>query len=126
MKIRIKGNSIRLRLTRTEVESLYERGSIEEQTHFLPGIVFTYKLAVAHQEEKLKASFFGSSVVVFISSELARVWGENKKVGYSEKQENGTSEPLFILVEKDFQCLDETHEDQADNYPNPRAAKLLK
>jgi hypothetical protein len=29
---------------------------------------------------------------------------------------------LFLLVEKDFTCLDEVAEDQSDNYPNPLAA----
>jgi hypothetical protein len=31
--------------------------------------------------------------------------------------ENGKE--LFLLLEKDFVCLDETIEDQSDNYPNP-------
>jgi hypothetical protein len=26
---------------------------------------------------------------------------------------------LYLLVEKDFVCLDETSEDQSDNYENP-------
>ena len=28
---------------------------------------------------------------------------------------------LYILIEKDFKCLDNTIEDQSDNYPNPLA-----
>jgi len=29
------------------------------------------------------------------------------------------TETLYLLLEKDFVCLDETHEDQADNFENP-------
>jgi len=29
---------------------------------------------------------------------------------------------LHLLLEKDFVCLDNTAEDQSDNYPNPNKA----
>jgi hypothetical protein len=35
--------------------------------------------------------------------------------------EIGNDKYLFLLVEKDFVCLDNTVEDQSDNYPNPNA-----
>jgi hypothetical protein len=31
------------------------------------------------------------------------------------------AQELFLLIEKDFVCLDNTFEDQSDNYPNPNA-----
>ena len=31
----------------------------------------------------------------------------------------GKGKDLFLLIEKDFVCLDHTFEDQSDNYPNP-------
>jgi len=29
---------------------------------------------------------------------------------------------LYLLIEKDFKCLDETTEDQSDNFENPNIA----
>lgn len=43
MKIRIKGNSIRYRLTKTEVETFCKTGSYKETTNF-GNSVFTYQL----------------------------------------------------------------------------------
>ena len=36
--------------------------------------------------------------------------------------EDGTE--IFILIEKDFKCLDNTEEDQTDNFANPKLMKL--
>tara|TARA_R110000744_G_scaffold106313_4_gene202629 strand:- start:1192 stop:1383 length:192 start_codon:yes stop_codon:yes gene_type:complete len=46
-------------------------------------------------------------------------WANSDRVGlqHTNLMENGKE--LFLLVEKDFVCLDETIEDQSDNYPNP-------
>jgi len=45
---------------------------------------------------------------------MANEWITTDKVGF-EYQDEG----LFLLVEKDFKCLDNVAEDQSDNYPNP-------
>jgi hypothetical protein len=41
-------------------------------------------------------------------------WISTDRVGF-----DGQSGPVKILVEKDFVCIDNTLEDQSDNYPNP-------
>lgn len=56
MKIRIKGNSIRYRLTKTEVETFCETGSIKETTTF-GNALFTYKLMAKKGVDVLEASF---------------------------------------------------------------------
>ena len=43
---------------------------------------------------------------------------ETERVGFEEK-----GDPLYLLVEKDFTCLDQVEEDQSDNYPNPQLAE---
>lgn len=42
-------------------------------------------------------------------------------VGFNNKMPLDNGEHLFLLVEKDFVCLDNTFEDQSDNFPNPNA-----
>jgi hypothetical protein len=48
-------------------------------------------------------------------------WPDNDKVSilFSQGLKNGKS--LSLLLEKDFVCLDDTDEDQSDNYENPKA-----
>jgi hypothetical protein len=51
---------------------------------------------------------------------MAKNWATTEKVGFEE-----TNGPLYLLVEKDFKCLDNVAEDQSDNYPNPLLSKQL-
>jgi len=40
-------------------------------------------------------------------------------VGFNAKMPVAENGSLYLLLEKDFVCLDETTEDQNDNYENP-------
>ncbi len=62
MKLRIRGNSMRLRLKRGEVDQLATGTSIVEETHF-PGAVLTYRLDVS-ENSGISASFDNGSLVV--------------------------------------------------------------
>ena len=44
MKLRIRGNSARLRLTKTEVKHLAEKGLVEEKTDFGNGQTLVYAI----------------------------------------------------------------------------------
>ena len=47
MKLRIKGDSLRLRVGPAEVERLTGSGRIEETIHFAPGVQMTYALELS-------------------------------------------------------------------------------
>ncbi len=51
--------------------------------------------------------------------DIKDTWFTSDRVGYSTEAEGKTSGQLSILVEKDFTCMDDSLEDQSDNYPNP-------
>jgi hypothetical protein len=65
----------------------------------------------------LSAIFENNKITMFMPQLMANNWGLSDKVGF-EYQDN----ELFLLVEKDFKCLDNIAEDQHDNYPNPLAS----
>lgn len=118
MKIRIKGNSLRYRLTRIDVDKFSQNGYIEETTDF-----GTQTLTYALQQTRfcnLSAVFEDNKITLFIPEVMADEWFLTDRVGF-EYQYNG----LFLLVEKDFKCLDNVAEDQSDNYPNPLALSKL-
>nr|WP_299382818.1 hypothetical protein [Allomuricauda sp.] len=120
MKIRIKGNSVRYRLTKTEVETFCEEGIYSEQTQF-NARTFIYRLEAKKGINGLQASFDGSAITMFVPEEITKTWADSSRVGYENtiKLQNGSD--LYLLLEKDFVCMDETVEDQSDNYPNPKA-----
>ena len=120
MKIRIKGNSIRLRLTKTEVDNFAANGFLEEKTEF-GDTYFSYRMENSPHHQELAAVYQGNLITVFIPTAIAQNWTSTELVGFENKMDIGNNKQLFLLVEKDFVCLDNTFEDQSDNFPNPNA-----
>ncbi len=123
MKIRIQGNSIRLRLSQPEVATFIETGSVSESIHFggQPGAILTYALERSDLPE-LTATFSGNRVCVMVPAELGATWANSEQEVGMEHVINPSSEvgSLKILVEKDFKCLtDRPGVDESDNFPNP-------
>ena len=121
MKIRIKGNFIRFRLTKSDVEQLSIQGIVTEETHIDPKTVFRYSLKSNTEINNLEVSYKNDHLQINMPGRNAEEWVNNSKVGYSNIIEIDSKTKLELLIEKDFQCLDETSEDQTDNYPNPLA-----
>jgi hypothetical protein len=122
VKLRIRGNSIRLRLGRGEVRRLAEQGAVEERTVFGRGKAFVYCVRT-EDVASVGASFDGTGITVRVPREVARRWAAGDEVGIEGAQPAGDGGPLKILIEKDFECVDApADESQADAFPNPRAA----
>ena len=117
MKLRIKGNSIRLRLSKSEVETLAWDGIVKEEIS-IGDTSFIYQLT-KNESNDLKAHFQNNTLTIQIPEEFANKWPVNNIVGIDNKDIDSSS--LHILVEKDFKCIDNTDEDQTDNYENPKA-----
>jgi len=112
MKIRIKGNSIRYRLSKTDVDVFIKTGSLEETVDFgSQKLIYALKKTL---ELTLSASFEQNIITLNMPQVMADEWDTTETVGF-----NGVDGKLSLLIEKDFQCLDNVAEDQADNYPNP-------
>ncbi|NAS10567.1 DUF7009 family protein [Poritiphilus flavus] len=122
MKIRIKGNAVRYRLTKSEVETFCQTGRYEEKTAFQSNTL-TYVLETKAGISELEADFKEDSIVLYLPEEVRANWATSDRVGYSNSVDWNDESKLSLLVEKDFTCLDNTIEDQSDNYPNPRLAQ---
>jgi len=112
MKIRIKDNSVRYRLTQSEVAELGKNGVVSSVTSFI-GRPFIYKIEQIDGRE-LTASFVEDSVVLGVPKHMVEELATTEIVGF-----NGQAGEVKLLIEKDFVCIDNTVEDQSDNYPNP-------
>lgn len=119
MKIRIKDNSVRLRLTQTEVKMLSGQGRVEASTDFGHS-KFTYRVILEENCGNLQATFSKGTVTLKVPKEWGMAWYENDVVGIDHAQALENGKMLNLLLEKDFTCLDNTLEDQSDNYPNPK------
>jgi hypothetical protein len=120
MKLRIKGNSIRIRLTRTEVDNLAKNGYIEEQTEF-GNNALTYALQSKEGISRLEAAFDNGKVTMLVPANLLPSWPTNETIGFDNNMPLPNGKQLYLLLEKDFKCIDNSMEDQSDNYENPNS-----
>jgi len=119
MKLRIKGDSIRLRLTRTEVRQLAQAGRVEDEVRVGPGAALRYGLRAA-DGDRLSANFEGDALTVLVPRDWTSAWADGDDVGFDGTQDAGDGRTLALLVEKDFECLHK-RPDEADAFPHPLA-----
>jgi uncharacterized protein DUF7009 len=114
MKLRIQNNSLRLRLTKTEVARLGDQGFVESAIQFPGDRVLRYSVAAAPETERISVCYQGDSVCVLLPIQVAQGWAKDNQVSLE-----GTDSGVQILVEKDFQCLHRAAGSEPDSYPNP-------
>jgi hypothetical protein len=119
MKLRMHGNSLRLRLNRAEVARLAETGRVEEVVQFAPDVAFRYALEAAPDADAPRALYADGGVRVLLPVTKAREWASTERVAVSGEQVVTPGTTLNILVEKDFKCLHGESEPDLDAFPNP-------
>jgi hypothetical protein len=123
MKLRIRGDSIRIRVSQGELREFAERGVVRDILHFGGGIALSYALESDSRAREPRARFADSTIAVVLPSAIVQRWAGSDQVSIEGEQAIDGPEPLRILVEKDFACLQpRPHEDDSDMFPNPEAA----
>ena len=117
MKIRILGNSIRMRLSQTDMSELEKKGERIEQVDF-GSSRFEYGIKI--EEGDISASFAHGRMVVSIPHELANPWISTEQVGIEKTLVQPNAPEMKILLEKDFACL-VPRAGEGDLYANPMA-----
>ncbi len=123
MKLRIRANSLRFRLTRGDVDRLRDDGYVREITSFgVRGPALIVTLATDPSLDSTAAVLEDCHICVRVPATEIAVWATSEQIGvYGSQPTEG--EPLMIAIEKDFQCLVPRAGDDADPdaYPNPKA-----
>lgn len=114
MKLRIKGNSIRIRLTRGEVDQLAHAGVVEQRTEFPLGGALISRVRRADCRA-IAASLDGATIDIVVPSILISEWASTDLVTL----ESEPSASMQLLIEKDFECLHKRSDDDVDAYPHP-------
>ena len=121
MKLRIKGNSIRLRLTQSEIRQVGAGQTVREEVLFSTGH-FAYALVPDPAIGALDARFDEGELQVRLPAALAVQWAHTDQVGIEERIAGRPGTSLHLLIEKDFQCLHKRPgEDESDHFKNPAA-----
>jgi len=118
MKLRIKGNSIRLRLLRSEVERFAADGRISDEIHF-GDRGLRYALVASAYTQTTHARMEDDEIAVVIPRDEATKWASSEDVAIEANQPIGNGEELSILIEKDFVCVGRPDDpDREDAFPN--------
>jgi hypothetical protein len=123
MKLRIKGNTVRLRLTQSEVATVGEGGRVQEITLFGPQAQFCYTLE-AVDTLQLEAEYSNNTITVRVPRVMAHDWATTELVGLCTEQKIAENVSLQLIIEKDFACLSPRGEEDSDTFEHPQAGQL--
>ena len=122
MKLRIRDNSIRLRLTHGEVDTLRDKGMVEACTDFPGGRTLRYLVESSPASVNPAAFFSENEITIRLPETTVLAWASTEQVSIQGEQMLDEGGTLKILVEKDFVCLTgRDDEDESDMYPHPEA-----
>jgi hypothetical protein len=126
MKLRIKGNSLRLRVSRSELAHFQAGDRIEETIRFAeaPEAKLTYALESAVQSSPVRVRYGFHDVTVILSEDQVRIWEAESEVGVYSNLDIGSAGSLDVIVEKDFACLDRSDEENRDTFTNLHAGGI--
>jgi len=124
MKLRIKGNSVRLRVGRTELARFLKDGRIDETICFgpAPEANLTYALEVQSGLTETRVRYTPRELTVTLTLDQVRRWSDEDQVGVYTAVPIGPQNTLEVIVEKDFACLDRSDQDNRDTFANPHLA----
>jgi hypothetical protein len=123
MKLRLRENSIRLRLLQSEITRLHEHGSVSEKISFAPLNALNYSIDISEQAKEITAHFKNGDIKVEIPKALANEWIETEQIGLENEQFIDENLRLKIVLEKDFSCPERPLDpDNADAFPNPSSS----
>ena len=120
MKIRIQGNSLRIRLTQSEVRRIADGGIVEQVTVFSPLAKLSMRVEPSPQVQTPIATFESENLTLRLPSNESRKWAESDQVGIEAEQAVGGGATLRILIEKDFECLHPRADEISEAFPNPQ------
>jgi hypothetical protein len=126
VKLRIHGNSLRLRLNQAEVAQFSKTGFVEDNIEVAHGASFCFALESLSNLASPRASYQNGELRIQIPEASAHEWATTDRVGVSGEQPISSGKSLSILIEKDFQCLHGDEPRDPDAYPNPTRAAVHK
>ena len=123
MKIRIKDSTIRFRLSESDVKTLYKKGKVTSVCQFGSTSKFKYSVVtkVEGNSDYLCVYLKKNHIRIELSQSDVKEWYKSDLEGFDAEMDNGTDEGLYVIIEKDWQCLVPRKDDESDLYSNPNS-----
>jgi hypothetical protein len=120
MKVRVQGNSIRLRLKQEEVAQLAIGQSVEARMEFGPDAAsqhLVYRLE-SGDISQIDVGYSPNCVSIVLPHDKAQGWEKSSEIGFEDSVTLEGGKAMHVLIEKDFKCID-MRPGEGDCYPNP-------
>ena len=126
MKLRIKGNSLRLRVTPSEVKQLLHIGVIREHVQLTanPKDRLTYAVISSLSGAATTVAYQSGNITVSVPQIELERWAGGDDVGVYVDVPISSDRALSVAIEKDFACLDRSDAENEDTFPNPNLAAV--
>ncbi len=124
MKLRIKGNSLRLRVTPSEVKQLLRDRAIRECVQLTANLKdrLTYEVVSSLTGLTTTVAYQPGNITVSVPQIELERWASGGDVGvYTDVALSG-DQVLSVAIEKDFACLDRSDAENEDTFANPNLA----
>jgi len=124
MKLRIKGNSLRLRVTPSEIKHLQRCGGIREHVQFTadPKDSLSYAVITSPSAPTITVACQLGNITIIVPEGKLENWADSDDVGIYTDLMLGDDQMLSVAIEKDFACLDRSDAENEDTFPNPNLA----
>jgi len=113
MKLRFRGNSLRLRVNQKEVEALAAGSVLKEQVDFPGSTSLSYSLK-SEAAAEAQAIFTQGRIQIHAPRALVADWAGSDDIGLYFTLPTG-AQPLTISIEKDLECIDGPIEERDPN-----------
>jgi hypothetical protein len=100
MKLRIRGNSIRIGVSKTELAKIAETGKLEDTVRFSSEQSLRYGVEV-RPTGAMTAAFVGSTILVTLPKPRLDLWLRPEEISVEGSQPIGGGKVLQIVMEKD-------------------------
>ena len=126
MKLRIKGNSLRLRVMPSEAKQLLRDGAIREHVQLTanPKDRLMYAVISSLSGATTTVAYQSGNITVSVPEVQLKNWAGSEEVGVYADVALGDDRILSVTIEKDFACLDRSDAENEDTFPNPILAAV--
>ncbi len=115
MKLRVKGNSLMFRLTRTELTKLSDEGRVDETIYFSIDRLSKLVYAISHDNHSNSATlrYRSSEILIVLPSKTFKEWIHSDQKGVYATIDLGPRGAIEFLLEKDYEVFERARGDTA-------------
>jgi len=125
MKVRLRNNTLRLRVTQSEVATLARGARVTNVTGLSPDTSLTFGLS-ASNTRRITSTAHANDVAIEVPTETMKPWCDGDAVSLHAEHPIGDDQFLSILIEKDFACLaPRDGDDDVDCFVHPKSSEAL-